>query len=85
MLTNCFPQPGFRVRGTERDKPARECGLKFDDIILMYASATSGNVDTHKVVGTYQEPKSFEDYMQRSAKDKKAVILVVSRPKQTTL
>lgn len=91
-----FPQGGFCVLTTEKDKPARECGLKFKDIILLYANATKEHIDQLKVVEQYWDPssfeayrKSFEDYMRKSAESKKAIILVVSRAvsraKQTTV
>ena len=59
--------------------------MKFNDIILVYASATTEHIDQLKVVEQHQDLWAFEEYMRKSAESKQAIILVVSRAKQTTV
>ena len=57
-----IPQ-GVHVTGISKDKPARQCGLQFDDVIQLFAVATM------KVVGGLHSCLETSDFFEKSLSD----------------
>ena len=57
-----IPQ-GLRVTGISKDKPARQCGLQFDDVIQLFAMVTV------KTVGGLHSCLQTSDFFEKSLSD----------------
>ena len=63
LSINLYIPQGLRVTGISKDKPARQCGLQFDDVIQLFAVATM------KTVGGLHGCLHSSDYFKKSLSD----------------
>ena len=60
---NLYIPQGLRVTGISKEKPARQCGLQFDDVIQLFAVATI------KTVGGLHSCLQTCDFFKKSLSD----------------
>ena len=61
--------------------PARQCGLKYGDIILMFAVVNSEKVgNLIKCCGTDDGSSQFKRALSEAATNSQSLILVITRP-----
>ena len=77
-----LPQ-GLHVTGISKDKPARQCGLQFDDVIQLFAVATM------KTVGGLHSCLKTSDFFKKSLSDAAtngwSLILAIRRQPKTLM
>ena len=77
-----LPQ-GLHVTGISKDKPARQCGLQFDDVIQLFAVATMKTVGgLHSCLET---SGFFEKSLSDAATNGWSLILAIRRQPKTLI
>ena len=72
---------GIAVSGVSKDMPARQCGLKYDDVILMFAVVNSEKVGNPiKCCGTDDGTSQFKRALSEAATNSRSLILAITRP-----
>ena len=81
VLICCTDPQGITVSGVSKDMPARQCGLKYGDVILMFAVVNSEKVGYPiRCFGTDDGSSQFKRALSEAATNNRSLILVITRP-----